>query len=326
MSARVTAVRLREGGALVLEDHHVPAPGRFELAVRVRAAALNRADVLQRRGFYPAPAGAPPDVPGLEYAGEVADAGEGVTAFRPGDRVMGIVGGGALAERVVVHEREAIAVPAGMDLAQAAAVPEVFLTAFDAFRQAELQPGEVVLVHAAGSGVGTAAIQLAHAAGARVAGTSRTQAKLDRCRDELGLEVGLVVPDGRFDAMLRELHPGGADVILDGVGGPYLAEDLRALALRGRIVAIGTLGGRSAELSLSLLLARRARLIGTVLRNRPLEEKATLAQAFTRQVLPLLAAKRVRPVVDDVLPMSRAAEALERLERNESFGKLVLTW
>ncbi len=313
--------------ALELADFTPREPGPGELLVEVAAAALNRADILQRKGFYPAPAGAPADIPGLEYAGTVVAIGPDVRTFARGDRVMGIVGGGAMATHVIVHEREAIPVPDGMPFADAAAVPEVFLTAYDAlFVQGGLRIGERVLLHAVGSGVGTAALQLALAAGARPIGTSRTAEKLDRCRP-LGLTDGVVVEAGKFAGPAKALAGGeGADVILDTVGAAYLAENVAALAPRGRLVVVGLLGGAKGELPLGALLDKRARVIGTVLRSRPLEEKAALAREFSRAVLPLFAAGRLRPVVDVVLPMEQVREAHERMERNETFGKVVLVW
>lgn len=325
---RVRAVRIREHGdpsVLVLDEIDVRDPGPGEVAVDVRASALNRADLVQRRGHYPAPPGVPADVPGLEYAGRVASVGEGVTSVAPGDPVMGITAGGAMAGRVVVHEREVIPAPPGLPLEQAAAIPEAFITAFDAFQQAGLRLGEAVLIHAVGSGVGTAALQLATAAGARVVGTSRTRSKLERCA-ALGLTEGILVRDGRFAEEVRSRVGDGAAVILDGVGAAYLAENLRAMAPRGRLVIIGTMGGRDGELPLSLLLSRRASVIGSLLRPRPLEEKAVLARSFAREILPLFASGRLAPVVEEVLPFDRVREAHERLERNETFGKLVLAW
>lgn len=326
ISAR--AVRIQAPGdvdVLRLEAYPVREPGPGEVLVEVRAAGLNRADLLQRRGFYPAPPGAPPDVPGLEYAGVVARVGEGVESPAVGDRVMGIVGGGAMATHLVVHARETIPIPEDLTCEYAAAIPEVFLTAWDAlFGQADLKMGETVLVHAVGSGVGTAAVQLAKAAGARPVGTSRTPAKLARCEAELGVET-VLAEDGRFADALRA-KAGRADVILDTVGAAYLEENLEALAPGGRIVVVGLLGGASGELPLGTLLAKRARLFGTVLRSRPHEEKATLAQAFARQVLPLLADGRVRPIVHSVLPMEDVAEAHGRMASNEPFGKIVLKW
>jgi putative PIG3 family NAD(P)H quinone oxidoreductase len=304
-------------------------PGTAEVLVEIKAAGLNRADTLQRRGFYPAPPGAPPNVPGLEYAGVIAALGPGVRGLAVGDQVMGIVAGGGMASHVVVHEREAIPVPAALAIGDAAAIPEVFLTAYDAlFPQAELSLGENLLVHAIGSGVGTAALQLALATGARPLGTSRTADKLERCH-ALGLakDDGILVSDKRFAERVAErTGKRGADVILDSVGAAYLAENVHALAQRGRIVVIGMMGGAQAELSLAALVAKRARIMGTVLRARPLEEKATLAQSFARDVLPLFERGLLRPVVDCVLPMRDIAEAHRRMEKNDTFGKIVLAW
>jgi len=314
---------LRVGSLAVRE------PGPGEVLVAIAAAGLNRADVLQRRGFYPAPPGSPANVPGLEYAGTVAAVGEGVSSTTVGARVMGIVGGGGMASHAVVHERELVRVPDGMSLEDAAAIPEVFMTAYDAlFVQAELALGETLLLHAIGSGVGTAGLQLARATGVRALGTSRTENKLERCA-ALGLakDDGLLVRDKRFAARVLERTGGrGADVILDTVGAAYLGENLQALAARGRLVVIGLMGGAAGELSLSALLAKRATLRGSVLRSRPLEEKAELARRFEDKVVPLLERGALRPVIDCVLPMSDVAEAHRRLERDQSFGKIVLRW
>lgn len=324
------AVRIREPGevdVLVLADLEVRDPGPGEVRVAVAAAGLNRADILQRRGFYPAPPGVPADVPGLEYSGTVEAVGPGVTSVRLGDRVMGIVAGGSMATHLVVHERELLPVPAHLSLTEAAAIPEVYLTAYDAlFLQAELALGETVLVHAVGSGVGTASLLLAQAAGAKVLGTSRTPEKLARCR-ELGLEHGIEVKSGAFADAVRE-ETGGrmADVVIDFVGGAYLEENVRALATLGRIVVVGLLGGAKGSLPLGPFLAKRGRLFGTVLRSRPLEEKAALAQRFARDVLPLFAAGRLRPLLEATLPMTEVHDAHRRMESNETFGKIVLTW
>lgn len=324
------AVKIRGAGGvevLHIDDIEVREPGPYEVLVAVAAAGLNRADTLQRRGMYPAPPGAPPDIPGLEYAGTVAALGPGVTAANAGDRVMGIVGGGGMATHLVVHEREIVPVPEGLTLEQAAAVPEVFFTAYDAlFRQGRLALGETVLVHAVGSGVGTAALQLGRTAGARVIGTSRTQDKLDRCRD-LGLVHGVLVEGARFHQAVQE-HTGGAgaDLVLDVVGAAYLEENVRALAVRGRMVMLGLMGGLAGSMPLGLLLNKRLTVTGSVLRARPLEEKAALAQEFAARVAPLFARGQLVPVVGDVLPMSEIAAAHERMEKNETFGKIVLCW
>jgi putative PIG3 family NAD(P)H quinone oxidoreductase len=328
--ANARAVRIRGSGGpdvLSIADLEVREPGPGEVRVKVAACGLNRADILQRRGLYPAPPGAIADVPGLEYAGTVDTVGPGVTAAEPGTQVMGIVAGGAMATAVVVHEREVIAVPAGLDLVRAAAIPEVFLTAYDALMgQAEVGPGSRVLIHSVAGGVGTAAVQLAAAAGARALGTSRTREKLESCA-ALGLEYGIHVQDGVFAQAVHEATGGaGVDVILDTVGAAYLEENLRALAVRGRLMIIGLLGGIAAAAPLALLLSKRCTVTGTVLRSRPLEEKAALAQRFATHIAPLFATDKLVPVIDEVMAMSRIKEAHERMEQNRTTGKLVLTW
>jgi NADPH2:quinone reductase len=325
-----TAVRCRAfGDASVLELAQVPtrSVGPGELAVDVVACGLNRADLLQREGRYPAPAGYPPDILGLEYCGRVAAVGEGVTDWRAGDRVMGIVGGGAMVRRLNVHAREALRVPDRLSDVEAAAVPEVFLTTFDALMlQAQLGVGETVLIHAAASGIGTAASQLVRVAGGLSIGTSRSAEKLSRAK-AFGLDDGLVVAGPNFADEVLQLTGGrGADVVLDTVGGPYFTENVKALAPRGRMVLVGTLGGGRAEVPLGLWMSKRATVHGTVLRSRPLEEKASLARQFARQLLPLFASGRLLPVVDQVLPMSEIAEAHRRLEADANVGKVVLRW
>jgi len=318
-----------KGGPEVIEwkDTHDPVPARGEVLVRVRAAALNRADLLQRRGLYPPPPGTREDVPGLELAGEIAKVGEGVAGWRPGDRVMAIAAGEAQAEYAVVHERMLLRVPDAMSLEDAGAIPEAGITSHDAlFTLGGLRPGWPVLVHAVGSGVSTAAVQIAKAAGATVIGTSRTPEKLERAR-ALGLDHGILVgkEEPRFAEEVKQLTgKRGCPVILDFVGAPYAAENLAAVASGGRIVVIGTMGGAKPTLDLSLLMRARAAILGTVLRPRPLEEKIAATQAFAKDVLPLVAAGKVKPVVDAVLPAAKVREAHERMERNESFGKLVL--
>lgn len=318
-----------KGGPELVEVREVPdpTPQRGEVLVRVRAAAMNRADLLQRRGLYPPPPGTREDIPGLELAGEVVRAGEGVAAWKPGDRVMAIASGEAQAELAVVHERMLLRIPDGMSFEDAGTLPEAGITSHDAmFTLGNLRPGWTVLVHAVGSGVSTAAVQIARAAGATVIGTSRTADKLERAR-ALGMEHGILVSreEPRFaDEVRRLTGRRGAPLILDFVGGAYAAENLAALAPGGRVVVIGTMGGPKAALDLGLLMRARGSVVGTVLRPRPLDEKIRATQDFGRDVLPLVAAGRVRPVLDSALPMARAREAHERMERNESFGKLVL--
>jgi putative PIG3 family NAD(P)H quinone oxidoreductase len=322
------AVVIREpGGPEVLElrDVAMPEPSRGEVRVRVRATAVNRADLLQRLGVYPAPPGVRADVPGLELAGEVDVVGEGVTELVRGDRVFGLVGGGGYAEYVVVHARTLARIPGGLSFTDAAAVPEAFVTAWDAMvDQAHLCAGETVLVHAVGSGVGTAGLQLARAVGAQVIGTARTPSKLERAR-ELGLAFGIIVEHSKFaSAVLTRTAARGVDVVLELVGGSYVAEDLTCVAPRGRIVVVGAMGGREVALDLSLLMQKRVELRGTVLRARPLEEKILSGIALERHIVPLLASGAVRPVVERVLPIAQVAEAHSLVQANAPFGKVVL--
>lgn len=320
----------RAGGPEVLELREgipLPDPGAGEVRVRVHATAVNRADLMQRAGRYPAPPGSPRDIPGLEYAGVVELSGAGVRRWRAGDRVMGIVGGGGYAEAVVVHEDEALPVPDALSLTEAAAIPEVFLTAHDAlFTQASLAAGETAVVHAAGSGVGSAAVQLAHAAGARVVGTARSPWKLERART-LGLDVAVDARHQDFVEVVMAVTDGrGADVILDLVGGDLLGRNLEAAAEGARVIVVGLVGGATAPLDMRLLMRKRALVRGTVMRARSLADKIAVARAFERDAIPLLAAGRIVPVIDRVLPAGEAARAHELLERNETFGKVVLDW
>lgn len=328
---QMRAVRIvSPGGLEALEVGEVERPRASgdRVLVRVHAAALNRADVLQRRGQYPAPPGVPVDIPGLEFAGEVAEAGEEARRWRVGQRVFGITGGGAQAEFVVVPESALAEIPDNLDYAEAAAVPEVFITAHDALMtQGEFGLGERVLIHAAGSGVGTAAIQLARAAGAGgVYGTARTAEKLERAR-AFGLDASVVVGDDMrvLTATVAEWTKGaGVNVILDLVGASYLAANLDALAVRGRLLLIGTLGGASAPLDYGLVMRKRLRLTGTVLRARSVEDKADAVRRFAAHVVPMLARGVVRPVIDSLYPLDEVRAAHRRLESNATFGKVVL--
>jgi NADPH2:quinone reductase len=318
----------RPGGPEVLELREVPepVPSRGEVRVRVRATAVNRADLLQRAGFYPAPAGSPRDIPGLEYAGEIDALGEGVSEWKVGDRVFGLVGGGAYADKIVVYARALARMPAPLGWVEGGAIPEAFITAYDAMvTQANLTSGDCVLIHAAGSGVGTAACQLARAIGARSIGTARTAAKLDRARD-LGLDDGIVAERGLFASeVLKRTVGEGADVVLDLVGGSYVGESVACAALHGRIVVVGLLGGSRADLDLAALLHKRLIVIGTVLRARPLEEKISAAQRFARHVVPWFEQGKLRAVVDRTMSLEQAAEAHAYVAGNEGFGKVVLT-
>ena len=308
------AVTIRDS-KLVIEDHPDPVPGAGEVLVRVRAAGLNGADMMQRRGHYPAPPGAPQDIPGLELAGEVLRRGAGAERFEDGDRVMGIVAGGAQADLAVVHERVLMPVPANLSWLEAGAVPEVFTTAHDAvFTQAGLRLGERLLVHGGAGGVGTAAVQLGRAAGARVTATVRAPEHRGEVA-ALGAEV--IEPEGFAE------H-GPFDVILELVGAPNLAENLAALNIGGRIAVIGISAGATGELNLGMLMGKRARIHGSTLRPRPLEEKALTARAVERSVLPLLALGTVRVPIAASFPLEEAEAAYERFAAGHKFGNIVL--
>ncbi len=321
----------KPGGPEVLEIRDVPAPqpSSHEVLVRVHAAGLNRADILQREGHYPAPTDAPQDIPGLEFAGEVAALGPETTAWRVGQRVFGIAGGGGQAQYIVAHERMLAEVPGNLSWSEAAAVPEVFITAHDAlWKQAGLAGGENVLIHAVGSGVGLAAVQLVRAKGAVPYGTSRTQKKIERAR-AFGLQDGIRLAEdlGPLQEQSRPWTAGcGFDVVLDLVGGSYVPAGIDALGTKGRLVLLATMGGRKTEVNLGQFLHKRLRLIGSTLRARPLEEKIAATEAFAAEVVPLLAQGKVRPVVDSEFDFAvkDIQAAYRRLESNESFGKVVI--
>lgn len=303
------------------------APTADRVRVRVRAAGLNRADLLQREGKYPAPPGYPENIPGLEFAGEVEAVGDQVRAWKIGDRVFGITAGGGQAEFIVVPESNLAHIPAELDFTQAGAMPEVFITAHDAlFTRAKLQMGERILIHAAASGVGTAAVQLAHSAGAIVYGTSRTAEKLEKIK-ALGLDESIVVREtpGQFVERIAALTDGaGVQVILDLVGGEYFPANLEALATGGRIICVGLTAGRKSEIDLGLVLRKRATIIGTVLRARSMAEKAEATRRFAAHVLPLVSRGLVRPFIDRVFPAEEVRDAHQYLESNRSVGKVVL--
>lgn len=302
-----------------LDERTEPVPSGDDVLVAVRYAALNPADLAQREGRYPAPPGSPPDVPGIEVAGTVIACGPTARRFRPGERVFGIVGGGGHANRVLVHELHVTAVPERLDELAAAAVPEAFVTAHDAvMTQARLRPGELLVVNGANGGVGTAAVQIASVSGARVLATVRAAA----LREPVALLGATVIDPGEL--VERALAEGGADVVLELVGAPNLDPDLAALAIKGRIVIVGTGAGTEAVLDLRQLMGRRARLLGTVLRARPLEEKAVAVQAFAREVVPHLATGRIAPLVDRVFPAAEAANAFDRLQEPGKLGKVLL--
>lgn len=321
----------RFGGPEVLEIQDVakPEPGPDEILVHVRSTALNRADLLQRLGRYAAPPGAPQHIPGLEFAGEVVELGANAHRWRKGDRVMGIVGGGAHAEFLTAHQDAVAAVPSNLEWSNAGAVPEVFITAHDALRQAVFKAGDNVLVHAVGSGVGLAATQLVRALGGRAFGTSRTPGKIERAKP-FGLESGYPVAEpsalAGLAAFAGNVTGGRAfDVVLDLNGGPYFAASLEAIAPGGRLVLIGGVAGRNADVDLLQILSKRLHIIGTVLRARSLPEKIAITGAFASEVVPLLAQGTIQPVIDTIFPVEQIRDAHRRLESNETFGKVVLT-
>jgi len=315
----VHAVTLVDGDLRWLE-HPDPVPGDQELLIEVRAAGINAADLLQRQGFYPAPPGSPADIPGMELAGEVRAVGIDCTQFRPGDRVMAVVGGGAQAERAVVHERVALAVPDGVSWPEAGGFPEVFTTAHDAlFSQCGLTASERVLVHGAAGGVGLAGMQLAARAGARVVASVRNEARRAEVAD-LGAAAGAVTVIAPEAAVAH----GPYDVVLEVIGGPNLPDDLDALAIGGRIAVIGVGAGGRADVNLLTLMQRRGRVHGSTLRARPLEQKATAAQLVARQVLPQLAAGELRVPIHASVPMPEATAAYEKFAAGGKLGKVVL--
>ena len=322
------AVVLRSHGGvevLTFEDIDAPTPGPEEVLVRVRATSLNRADLLQRMGFYPNPFPSGPEIPGLEFAGTVAAIGEKVTAWSVGDHVMGITSGGAYAEQLAIHERQAMAVPSGMPLHDAAGIPEVFITAWDALVvQGGLTSGRWAMVHAGASGVGTAAIQICKAIGARIVVTC-SGGKVNACR-ALGADV--VVDYGTQDFVTEvAAATGGAgvDVILDVIGGDYVERNIASLAVKGHIIQVGVMAGKPVPFNVGLLLGKRASITGTVLRARPLEEKIAISQRFASEMLPLFSTGQLKPVIDSVYAFADVASAHEYMATNGNVGKIVIT-
>jgi NADPH2:quinone reductase len=317
------------GGPEVITIGEVPKPEvrPDHIRVRVHAAGLNRADLIQRRGQYPAPHGWPADIPGLEYAGEVEAVRPGVTRWKVGDRVMGLVGGGAQAEFVVVHQDEVLPIPAGLSYAEAAAIPEAFLTAYDALvTRGHLEINERVLIHAVGSGVGTAAAQIAKHLGATVLGTSRSGDKLARAL-VYGLDIGIDTSRTPF----RDAVGQPVNLVLDVLGGPSFADNLAVLAPRGRLIMLGFLAGSGTEADLGPILRKRLEVVGTMMRTRGLEERIPLVREFAAAMLPLFEPRpeqgaSLRPVLERTYPMTQLDDAHRVMEGNATFGKIVVEW
>lgn len=329
------AVYIGEFGGIenleVREVENLPPPKKSEVLIEVGASALNRADILQRRGLYRAPENFPERILGLEFAGRVAEKGENVQNFQIGDRVFGITAGGAQAEFLLTDEFLLARIPENLSYREAAAIPEAFITARDAvFSQAGLREGETLLIHAVGSGVGLAALQLAKARNIKTIGTSRTSDKLKKC-EEFGLDYGILTNTDigenpkRFAEIIQTQTGGrGVDVILDLVGAKYFAANLESLALKGRLMLVGLTGGAKAEFDLGIALSKRIKITGTVLRSRPTEEKAEATREFAEKVVPLFQSGRLKPNIDRVFKIEEIQKAHEYLESNESFGKVVL--
>lgn len=321
------AIVLREhGGPEVLQFEDVPSPlfGAEDILVSVAATALNRADLLQRMGFYPNPFPQGPEIPGLEFAGTVKAVGDRVTAWKVGDKVMGIVSGGAYAEELVLHERQAMTVPAGMSLHDAAAIPEVFITAWDALVvQGGLTSGRWAMVHAGASGVGTAGIQIAKAIGARIIVTC-SSGKVQSCRD-LGADVVVDYTSQDFvEEVQRATNGAGVDVILDVIGGDYVERNVASLAVKGHIIQVGVMAGKPLPFNVGLLLGKRASITGTVLRARPLDEKIAITQRFVSEMLPLFDTGVLKPVIDSAYPIADIAKGHEYMATNGNVGKIVI--
>jgi putative PIG3 family NAD(P)H quinone oxidoreductase len=314
-----------DADALVLDEVPIPEVASGEVLVQVAAAGVNRADLMQRQGFYPPPPGAS-TYPGMEVSGKISVLGDGVSGWAVGDQVCALLSGGGYAEQVAVPVAQLLPVPAGVSLVEAAALPEVVSTVWsNVFMTANLQPGQTVLIHGGSSGIGTMAIQLARAVGARIAVTAGTGAKLEACR-ELGAEILINYRDQDFVEVLKDASQGaGADVILDNIGAKYLARNVGALAVNGRLVIIGLQGGARAELDINALLRKCAAVIATSLRGRPPSEKAAIVAAVREHVWPLLESGLVKPVVHRTFPLAQAAEAHRELEGGANIGKVLLT-
>lgn len=314
-----------EAGVLQLQDVEEPKPSADEILVKVRATALNRADLLQRMGHYPPPPGTRKDIPGLEFSGEVEAVGQKASLFQKGDRVMGLLSGEGYAEKVVTHERMALPIPENLSFEEAAAIPEAFMTAYDALLpQLDLKMGERCLIHAVGSGVGMAALQIAKVAGATVFGTTGSEEKLGKA-EALGLDFGINYKTEDFqEIVLGETNGKGVHAILDTIGASYWEKNLACLKTKGRLILVGMLGGSKVEANLGLILRKRIKVMGTVLRARPIEEKIRLTQNFKNHVLPLFEIGKIKPVIDSVFKLEDAVQAHTHMEDNKNFGKIIL--
>jgi len=300
-------------------------PKAGEVKVQVKAVGVNQADLLQAKGKYPPPVGFPPDIPGLEFAGVINSLGAGVDKFKIGDRVFGLTGGGAYAEAITINSQCVSVIPQSLSFIEAAAIPEVFITAYDALiLQMKLTKGEWVLVSAIGSAVGVAALQIAKTMNATVIGTSRSQSKLNKAR-VFGLDYGIIAEGGKFSAAVKDICPSGVNVILELVGGDYLIEDIECAALQGRISLVGLLAGRTANLDLAKVLSRRLLIKGTHLRARPLAEKILANELLQNHIVPLIEAGKLKAEIDEIFPLSEAGQALKYLASGEHFGKIVLS-
>ena len=328
MPTTMKAIAIREPGGpemLIPVEIARPEPGQGEILIRVEAAGVNRPDTIQRMGLYPPPPGAPA-TPGLEVAGEVVAAGPGVTLWRAGDRVCALLGGGGYAEYAIVHESHALPIPRGFSAIEAAALPETFFTVWtNVFERGQLKAGETFLVHGGSSGIGTTAIQLAHVFGARVFATAGSAEKCAACL-ELGAEAAINYREQDFVAEVKKLTASrGVDVILDMVGGDYIARNIQSAAPDGRIVSIAFLNGSTAEVNFMPVMLKRLTLTGSTLRPRGIEEKAALARALREKVWPLLEAGRIRPRVDTTFPLAEASRAHALMEKSSHVGKIILT-
>ena len=313
-----------EQPVLELADMPSQRPQSFEVKINVKAAGVNQADLLQARGKYPAPKNCPQDIPGLEFAGVITELGQFVDKFRIGDRVFGLTGSGAYTQELIVHADCVSKIPENLSFVEAAAIPEAFITAYDALiTQMKLAIGETLLISAIGSGVGVAALQIAKSMGVKVIGTSRTQDKLSKAQT-FGLDYPLCVDEQKFASAVKEIFPSGVDVILELIGGDYLIEDIDCAAQKGRIIIVGLLAGRMANIDLGKILSKRLTIKGTTLRARPLAEKILANQILEKNLVPLIEAGKLCPVINEIFPLKEATQALKYLASSKNFGKIIL--